>query len=169
MLVKCICTNCAGHLEFEEENAGETIPCPHCGFETVLFLPGTRALDPELLALSRRRALRRRLLPVGAGLLVLAGCGYALYRWGVPWIQDTMPSIDSTAKAMVVLVLGCALVPLALFWLLFPILLFLQLRKGTQLLSRIAESLESSPTEPQPAAPDLSASEEEVAENTASD
>lgn len=168
MLVKCICTNCAGHLEFEEENAGETIPCPHCGFETVLSLPGTRALDPELLALSRRRALRRRLLRVGAGLLVLAGCGYALYRWGVPWIQDMMPSVDSTAKAMVVLVLGCALVPLALFWLVFPILLFLQLRKGTELLSRIAESLESSPPEPRPMAEDSSASEEEVAENTAS-
>ena len=40
MLTKCICTYCAGHLEFEEENAGEKIKCPHCGFETTLFLPG---------------------------------------------------------------------------------------------------------------------------------
>ena len=44
MLTKCICTNCAGHLEFEEENAGEKIKCPHCGFETTLFLPGD---EPE--------------------------------------------------------------------------------------------------------------------------
>src|SRR6266436_22576 len=44
MLIKCICTNCAGHLEFEEESAGETIECPHCHFETVLYLPdGTGA------------------------------------------------------------------------------------------------------------------------------
>jgi hypothetical protein len=169
MLVKCICTNCAGHLEFEEENAGETISCPHCGFETVLILPGTKALDPELLALSRRRALRRRGLQLAATVLVLAGFGYALYRWGVPWIEDLMPSVDSTVKAMVVLVLGCVLVPLAIFWLLFPILLFVQLRKGTELLTRIAESLESRPSEPLQAAQESSAGEEEVEENTASE
>src|SRR5215472_8244690 len=150
MLVKCICTNCAGHLEFEEENAGETIPCPHCGFETVLTLPGTASIDPELLALSRRRALRRRSLQLAVALLVLAGFGYALYHWGVPWLQDLAPSIDSTAKAMAVLLLGCMLVPFAVFWLVFPILLFLQLRKGTELLTRIAAGLESRSSEPTP-------------------
>jgi hypothetical protein len=41
MLIKCICVNCAGHLEFEEENLGEKIDCPHCGFETTLAVPGT--------------------------------------------------------------------------------------------------------------------------------
>ena len=148
MLVKCICTNCAGHLEFEEENAGETIPCPHCGFETVLTLPGTEPLNPELLALSRRRTLRRRQLSVGAGVLVLLGFGYAVYRWGVPWIEDLLPFIDSTAKAVIVLLLGCLLLPFALFWLVFPVLLLLQLRKGTELLTRIAESLEFRASEP---------------------
>jgi hypothetical protein len=162
MLVKCICTNCAGHLEFEEENAGETIACPHCGFETVLTLPGTETLAPELLALSRRRALRRRLAPLLVAFFILAGFGYVLYRWGVPWIEDVLPSIDSTGKAIVVLLLGCALAPFALFWLVFPILLFFQIRKGTELLSRIAESLESMPREPATAAEDLSPNEEEA-------
>jgi len=27
-------------LEFDPANAGETIQCPHCGIETVLFVPG---------------------------------------------------------------------------------------------------------------------------------
>jgi len=35
----CSCTNCGEHLEFDPENAGETITCPHCGKQTVLFLP----------------------------------------------------------------------------------------------------------------------------------
>ena len=164
MLVKCICTNCAGHLEFEEENAGETIPCPHCGFETVLTLPGTATVDPELLALSRRRALRRRSLQLAGALLVLAGFCYALYRWAVPWLQDLAPSIDSTGKAMVVLLLVCALIPFALFWLVFPILLFLQLRKGVELLAQIADGLESRNFEPTPAAQESSPTEETVQE-----
>jgi hypothetical protein len=159
MLVKCICTNCAGHLEFEEENAGETIPCPHCGFETILTLPGTVALDSELLAFNRRRMLRRRLLSLVAALLVLGGFGYALYRWGVPWLEDLLPSIDSTAKALAVLLLGCALIPFALFWLVFPILLFFQFRKATQLLTRVAESLESMQSEP-----DLEVEESSISE-----
>lgn len=35
----CPCNNCSGKLEFESAHAGETIQCPHCGMETVLFIP----------------------------------------------------------------------------------------------------------------------------------
>lgn len=143
MLVKCICTNCAGHLEFEEENAGETIACPHCGFETVLTLPGTKPPDPELLARIRRRAWRRRGLFGGAALMVIAGFGYALYRWGVPWLEGLIPSIDTAGKAITVLLLGCALVPFAVAWLILPVVLFFQVRKGIELLSQIAGALET--------------------------
>jgi len=37
MNVKCVCSNCPGHIEFEESNAGQTVTCPHCGLETVLY------------------------------------------------------------------------------------------------------------------------------------
>jgi predicted RNA-binding Zn-ribbon protein involved in translation (DUF1610 family)/type II secretory pathway pseudopilin PulG len=36
---KCNCTTCSGHIEFEVENAGQTVTCPHCGIETLLFIP----------------------------------------------------------------------------------------------------------------------------------
>jgi hypothetical protein len=35
----CTCNNCSGHLEFDVSNAGETIQCPHCKLDTVLFIP----------------------------------------------------------------------------------------------------------------------------------
>lgn len=38
-LAKCPCNHCSEHLEFEAEHAGETIACPHCGMETLLFVP----------------------------------------------------------------------------------------------------------------------------------
>jgi hypothetical protein len=42
---KCECVHCSGHLEFERGYAGMTIPCPHCGGETVLTLPPPPAPD----------------------------------------------------------------------------------------------------------------------------
>jgi DNA-directed RNA polymerase subunit RPC12/RpoP len=172
MLVKCICTNCAGHLEFEEENAGEKIDCPHCGFETILSLPGTRPPDAELIAMIRRRALRRRLLFAVAILLVAGGCGYALYRWGVPWIQDLSPSLDTTWKAMAVLLVGCAILPFAVAWLILPVVLFFQIRKGVEHLSRIAGSLEAGEPTAAPVAEESAvgeSNEEQVAANEANE
>jgi DNA-directed RNA polymerase subunit RPC12/RpoP len=154
MLVKCICTNCAGHLEFEEQNAGETIPCPHCGFKTVLELPGAKKADPEMTSLIRQPVWRRRLILGTVALLVLAGVGFALYRWGVPWIMDRVPEIESILTAMVVLVLLCLAVPFALFWLAFPALLFFQLRRIIQLLSQTGEETEEHAAEKAQAEPE---------------
>jgi DNA-directed RNA polymerase subunit RPC12/RpoP len=35
----CPCNNCSGNLEFESAHAGETVKCPQCGVDTVLFIP----------------------------------------------------------------------------------------------------------------------------------
>ena len=35
----CSCNICSGKLEFDPANTGETIQCPHCGMDTVLFIP----------------------------------------------------------------------------------------------------------------------------------
>ena len=35
----CPCIKCSGNLEFDAANEGETIKCPHCGADTVLFIP----------------------------------------------------------------------------------------------------------------------------------
>jgi hypothetical protein len=39
MIVKCACNHCPGHLEFNAKDGGRTVTCPHCGAETVLFIP----------------------------------------------------------------------------------------------------------------------------------
>ena len=33
------CNNCSGHVEFPAEGVGQTIACPHCGLDTLLFRP----------------------------------------------------------------------------------------------------------------------------------
>ena len=143
MLTKCICTNCAGHLEFEEENAGESIPCPHCGFKTTLFLPGMgpdRPIPPVPLWKWLLGSRWRRTI---AALLVLAGLGYALYRWGVPWLQDLIPSIESSVLAITILALSLVILPFLVLWLILPLLLLVQTRKISRAITRMAEAFEA--------------------------
>src|SRR5262245_26384035 len=35
---KCHCQTCNGWIEFEPSQVGTSIPCPHCGCETTLFV-----------------------------------------------------------------------------------------------------------------------------------
>ena len=44
--VVCTCDACSGTLEFEASHAGSTIACPHCGMETLLFIPTTPGSGP---------------------------------------------------------------------------------------------------------------------------
>jgi hypothetical protein len=39
MSAKCPCQNCNTHLEFDTKDAGQTIACPNCGMDTLLFMP----------------------------------------------------------------------------------------------------------------------------------
>jgi hypothetical protein len=37
--MRCPCNNCSGHIEFPSDGLGQTVTCPHCGMETLLFKP----------------------------------------------------------------------------------------------------------------------------------
>jgi hypothetical protein len=37
VFIKCPCNICSGSIEFPLEGLGQTIACPHCAMETVLF------------------------------------------------------------------------------------------------------------------------------------
>jgi predicted nucleic acid-binding Zn-ribbon protein len=154
MLIKCICTNCAGHLEFEEENAGEKIDCPHCGFDTTLFVPGSEEHE-EVMAAALQRRKRRQLMWWGGLVLMLAGLGYALRQWALPLVRGFLPE-DSVVLPYVVLVLLCFAVPLLLAWGLLPIVLFVQLRN----LIGVVSEIEANTRRPEPEAEETEAADE---------
>jgi DNA-directed RNA polymerase subunit RPC12/RpoP len=52
MFLKCVCNNCPGHIEFDEKDAGRTVACPHCGVETLLFVPTTNAPSPVTVSVA---------------------------------------------------------------------------------------------------------------------
>jgi hypothetical protein len=39
MEVKCKCQTCSGQIEFSSEMSGQTVECPHCKMDTILFIP----------------------------------------------------------------------------------------------------------------------------------
>jgi uncharacterized protein HemX len=48
MDAKCSCQYCNGHIAFESSEAGRAVACPHCGMETMLFVPvQTNAPKPK--------------------------------------------------------------------------------------------------------------------------
>ncbi|MCW5553684.1 MAG: DUF308 domain-containing protein [Verrucomicrobiae bacterium] len=69
---KCSCQNCNGHIEFDAEQVGEAVTCPHCGLETKLFVPA--------IPLGARAEAKRGVSPLGIAALVL-GILSCLFCW----------------------------------------------------------------------------------------
>ncbi len=141
MLVKCICTNCAGHLEFEKENAGEKIKCPLCGFETVLFLPGAERPEAQLASLTRKLQVQQRFVFCLGCLIGSGAIAWVLYGWVVPTVAAWLPDNDSRIAPVLLTAALCVTIPLLLAWLVLPFLLFCQARRCVALLEQIEENL----------------------------
>jgi hypothetical protein len=141
MLIKCICKSCAGHLEFEEENAGQIIKCPHCGFYTTLYVPGAERVQEELVTLNRKLRSQKLALISGAGVLGLGGIVWCLYHWGMPLVQDQFPSVESPVLRVLLLLGLCLGVTLLLIWLLLPIVAFFEWRRFLRLLAQVEQHL----------------------------
>jgi len=101
----------------------------------------------ESALLAKRRFIRGRLIWISGPLLVLGGIGFVLYHWGIPWLQDAFPSVDTTTKAVVVIIVACLIFPFVLFWLLFPLLLLFQMVKTNELLAKLVAAQSWDPDE----------------------
>ncbi len=141
MLIKCICTNCAGHLEFEEENAGQKIKCPHCGFDTELYLPGAEKAEAEVASLTRKLELQRRLLLLTILLVAGGAVVWAVYHWVTPLVASLLPESDSKALPILLSAGLCLLVPLILCWLVFPILWLIETRRLIGAIEQVGQGL----------------------------
>jgi hypothetical protein len=156
MLIKCICTNCSGHLEFEEENAGEHIECPHCGWETTLY--DASMAQPEDKPLGIRARIRRHarvLWVAGALALVLAGAVWAANRWGFPIVQQFFPLVEGRLILVIILGLAVWVLLAAVLWTVFPLVLLFQVHRLMKLLKHNEMRVHPAPppadsTEPTP-------------------
>ncbi|SRR6266404_2946751 len=67
---KCFCAWCQNPIEFPTDHFGELAPCPHCGKNTPLRLPGAGFAKWELKEKKRRR---QYLLKGATAVAVLVG------------------------------------------------------------------------------------------------
>jgi hypothetical protein len=76
--LKCNCQYCNGHIAFPAEMAGQSINCPHCKLETLLFIPPA-AVPPKLPEITRSNTSTLRLwfgaIALGIVVLVVALVG----------------------------------------------------------------------------------------------
>lgn len=59
----CPCQQCGGTIEFSDEAVGQAVDCPHCGQQTVLFIPPpeeTLTLDESMAAIEPQPPKRGR-------------------------------------------------------------------------------------------------------------
>jgi hypothetical protein len=102
-LVTCPCQNCNGHIQFDAATLSKEnnkIPCPHCGLETMLFVPPPRAAMKHAIP-SPLHPLRTPVLPAKLKnhwpFIIIVGFilffGYRYYH-GVQETNHFLDSID---------------------------------------------------------------------------
>jgi hypothetical protein len=52
-LTVCRCRHCDGGIEFDARQVGETVACPHCELETLLFVPSADQKPPVIVSPSQ--------------------------------------------------------------------------------------------------------------------
>ncbi|HEV2694732.1 MAG TPA: superinfection immunity protein [Verrucomicrobiae bacterium] len=68
---KMACKNCGGHVEFESEYQGATVPCPHCAQEILLFNTHSFAPPPARPAIINATA-PNQFKPLAICLMILS-------------------------------------------------------------------------------------------------
>jgi hypothetical protein len=74
---KGVCQHCGGHIEFPAEGAGQTIPCPHCKWNTVLTVNRAPSVEIGGGASSQKRIF----LAFGVAVALVAVGGIAALVW----------------------------------------------------------------------------------------
>ena len=134
MVSTCKCRNCSVNIEFESQRAGETVTCPACELETQLFIP--RTYKPPGKA---KRDIIRWVAALGIALGVV-GIGFAYASFLVKNAHAIADSTDEALNVGTTLVLMIIATAIVIMWTLFPIFVFLFLRRIEAALRKIAEN-----------------------------
>jgi hypothetical protein len=81
--MKCPCQNCNENIEFESEHAGQTASCPHCGMDTILFVPQVGGMFKPKATIPKNEQIKRKPSSLStnifAVLVLLLGCACILF------------------------------------------------------------------------------------------
>lgn len=154
MFTKCNCMYCQGPIEFNladfipsgespSERLGQKVPCPHCSKETVLSikkenirLPNRPFIHPADAAAAKKNRGLKIALAILAAIIVLTALIVAIYENEVSAGQ-----IAGAGLNLVVVIIGAVIAilafTLAIFWLVFPWLMYSQSNQILDVLKQI--------------------------------
>lgn len=104
-LVKCHCNNCSEHIEFESDQAGTRATCPHCGLDTLLYIPSPepktakKEKEPETPITLKSLKLTKPIIPI-TGIVILSLIGIALFVSGCVSDLDAKSAMQQTVGAL---------------------------------------------------------------------
>jgi hypothetical protein len=83
----CSCNNCSAHIQFEVTQAGQTVECPQCKLETLLFIPPTPVQPKQ----PTRRNVVRAVIIIAVSFVAVALFGF----WNAPRrTHENVPSSE---------------------------------------------------------------------------
>lgn len=126
--ILCKCTVCSGLIDCAEP-AGTTVQCPHCQMDTIVYDP-TPAPEPGPGWLRRNwKTLLLGVVTASALVVIILLTLYAPEAWNVAGI------LLAAIAGMAVMALAVVVVAM---WVLFPVVVYLQLESMLKLLRKIA-------------------------------
>lgn len=143
---KCNCQHCNGRIAFDPEqftaqgataagSLGPTVTCPHCGMDTIVFLPHSDAGRPTVTVAPPRTNTRRRI-----GVILASVLGLLLLTSFIALLARNESVQQTTALAggsVIAMVLFGILFLIALLWLLFPVFMYFGMNRLEKLLEQI--------------------------------
>ena len=154
MFITCACEHCDQHIEFSTDEFqevrrtpdavfGQDVECPGCGRNTALLISQT----PPALPLKRiRKPMTRgeRMTAIIFVAVAFAAIGLLIVIriYGADAIGA---SVGLTASALISLAILGGVVLLAIFWILFPVLMYFQLKRSNALLEAVERNTRQAP------------------------
>lgn len=144
---KCRCQHCSGHIEFDaalleaaaDSVFGQTVECPHCKMDTVLYREPP-AEPPVAIRLDATRP-RRKLSAVKKFTLVaiiLAGIiGTTLAYFIVKNVEAVAQVASGLIGVIFFAVVGGIAIMIALLWIIFPVFVYYGIRRLEAVLQKI--------------------------------
>lgn len=130
--VKCRCQHCNEPIEFEADHAGETVTCPHCTLDTLLFIPAPQSAAPP-----KARIPWWRILKIGiiTAIVILGGfMAFGLLRF----LQSLTPEgVFGAATGVIGMAIFLFLAVLIILWVLLPFIIYFGFRRLEKILLRI--------------------------------
>ena len=140
--VTCPCQACNAHIEFERINEGQTVACPHCGMETLLFVPGGIEQEREQSQTVRRTNKKWLWIYflILAGSVILVFALVIVCRWAVSRAIDVSGVAGQMTGLLIAAAISSAIFFLVALWILFPVFVYFALQKIKASLAQIEKN-----------------------------